>query len=45
MKGIGREPAFFINCPTEVYVYDQPDEFRLDPHDPSIPYRWERKDG
>jgi dTDP-4-dehydrorhamnose 3,5-epimerase len=45
MKGIGLEPAYFINCPTEVYHYDKPDEYRVDPHDPKIPYDWQRKDG
>jgi len=45
MKGIGPAPAFFINCPTEVYTYDRPDEYRVDPHDPSIPYDWKLKEG
>src|SRR5512136_521700 len=38
LKGIGAEPAYFINCPTELYNYEQPDEFRVDPYDPKIPY-------
>jgi dTDP-4-dehydrorhamnose 3,5-epimerase len=45
MKGVGVEPAYLINTPTEHYVYDQPDEFRVAPDDPSIPYDWSRKDG
>ena len=45
MKGIGTEPAYLVNTPTEHYVYDQPDEFRVPAHDPSIPYDWSRKDG
>jgi dTDP-4-dehydrorhamnose 3,5-epimerase len=45
MKGIGTEPAMLVNTPTEPYRYDQPDEFRVDPHQNDIPYRWERKDG
>ena len=45
MKGVGVEPAYLINIPTEHYVYDEPDEFRVDPHSPDIPYRWDRKDG
>jgi len=45
MKGIGMEPAFLVNCPTETYKYDNPDEFRVPPHDNSIPYNWARKDG
>lgn len=45
MKGIGTEPALFINVPTELYDYDDPDEFRVDPHSGEIPYNWSRKDG
>jgi len=37
--------AICINIPTEPYDYQEPDEFREDPHSPNIPYRWERKDG
>jgi dTDP-4-dehydrorhamnose 3,5-epimerase-like enzyme len=25
--------------------YQQPDEYRLDPHDNHIPYKWARRDG
>ena len=45
MKGIGTEPAYMINIPTEHYVYDQPDEFRVDPFSPDVPYDWEAKHG
>jgi dTDP-4-dehydrorhamnose 3,5-epimerase len=45
MKGIGTEPAMLVNVPTEMYKYDQPDEFRIDPHTNDIPYNWDRKDG
>lgn len=45
MKGIGTEPAMLVNCPTEPYRYDQPDEYRVDPHQNDIPYDWTRKDG
>ena len=45
MKGIGTEPAFMINIPTEVYNYDSPDEYRIPPHGSEIPYDWSRKDG
>jgi dTDP-4-dehydrorhamnose 3,5-epimerase len=45
MKGIGLEPAYLVNCPTEPYKYNEPDEFRTDPHDNDIPYDWTRKDG
>lgn len=45
MKAIGTEPGMVINCPTEVYRYDEPDEHRIDPHSGEIPYDWSRKDG
>lgn len=44
-KGISSEEALILNCPTEVYHYDQPDEYRIDPHQNDIPYDWTRKDG
>jgi dTDP-4-dehydrorhamnose 3,5-epimerase len=45
IKGIGVEPAYLINVPTEPYNYKTPDEFRIAPDDKSIPYDWGRKDG
>jgi dTDP-4-dehydrorhamnose 3,5-epimerase len=45
MKGMGTEPGYLINLPTEVYNYKNPDEYRVDPHDNDIPYDWARKDG
>jgi dTDP-4-dehydrorhamnose 3,5-epimerase len=45
MKGIGTEPAMLVNVPTEMYKYDQPDEYRMDPHTKDIPYDWDRNDG
>jgi dTDP-4-dehydrorhamnose 3,5-epimerase len=45
VKGIGVEPALIINCPTEPYNYESPDEYRVDPYDPSIPYDWRLKEG
>ena len=44
-KCISVEEALVINCPTDVYCYQTPDEYRVDPHDPSIPYKWSREDG
>lgn len=45
MKGTGTEEGILINCPTEPYNSDTPDEFRVDPHSNDIPYDWNRKDG
>jgi dTDP-4-dehydrorhamnose 3,5-epimerase len=45
MKAIGTEPGMLVNCPTEVYRYENPDEHRIDPHEGGIPYDWSRKDG
>jgi len=44
-KCVSDYEAIVINCPTEVYNYEEPDEFRVDPHDANIPYDWARKDG
>ena len=44
-KCISESEALVVNIPTEVYNYDQPDEFRVHPHDNDIPYDWERKEG
>ncbi len=43
-KGIGDSLALVVNAPTEPYDYDDPDEFRLDPHG-TLPYDWSRRDG
>lgn len=45
VKAIGTEPGYLINCPTELYNYEQPDEYRIPPHSGEIPYDWSRKDG
>jgi len=42
-KGIGTDEAIVINCPTEVYNYETPDEFRVDPFSPEVPYDWSLK--
>lgn len=44
-KCISDQEALVVNIPTEKYRYDQPDEYRVDPHDHEIPYDWERQDG
>ena len=42
---VGNEMAMIINFPTELYNYEEPDEYRLPYNDPSIPYTWEVKMG
>jgi dTDP-4-dehydrorhamnose 3,5-epimerase len=44
-KCISETESIVINCPTEVYNYNEPDEFRVDPYSDKIPYDWRRKDG
>jgi dTDP-4-dehydrorhamnose 3,5-epimerase len=44
MKGVGTETAMIINIPTHTYVYGDPDEYRVDPHDKDIPYDWAQRD-
>jgi dTDP-4-dehydrorhamnose 3,5-epimerase len=43
-KCISQETALVVNIPTEPYRYDDPDEYRLEPHG-TLPYDWTRKDG
>lgn len=44
-KCISEAEAVVINTPTEVYNYNDPDEFRLPAHGGEISYDWEKKDG
>lgn len=44
-KCVGGGEAIVVNTVTEPYDYDDPDEFRIDPHVNDIPYDWDRKDG
>jgi len=44
-KGISPELTLIVNVPTELYNYDEPDEYRLPAHTDKIPYDWGRKDG
>ena len=44
-KCVSEHEALVVNTVTEVYDHARPDEFRLDAHDPHIPYDWARKDG
>ena len=44
-KCISETEALVVNTPTEVYNYEQPDEFRVHPHDNDIPYDWSLKEG
>jgi len=44
-KCISNDEALVVNVPSEPYNYQEPDEFRVPPHDSEIPYQWDRKDG
>jgi len=44
-KCIGEGEAICVNIPTEPYNYENPDEYRVEPHGGEIPYNWQRKDG
>lgn len=43
-KGISEQEAIMLNCPTEPYNRQNPDEYRLPAHTKKIPYDWTRKD-
>jgi dTDP-4-dehydrorhamnose 3,5-epimerase len=42
---VSKKEAYIVNVASETYNYKQPDEYRLDAHDQTIPYDWTRKDG
>ena len=42
-KGVGTQEAVVINVPTYPYDHQQPDEYRMDPLSPEIPYDWNLK--
>lgn len=42
---VGQTEAYIVNIASEVYDYEEPDEYRIDPHENDIPYDWTRKDG
>ncbi|NOS99847.1 MAG: dTDP-4-dehydrorhamnose 3,5-epimerase family protein [Phycisphaerales bacterium] len=44
-KCISEGETIVLNMPTELFNYDQPDEHRIAPDDPGIPYDWARHDG
>ncbi len=44
-KAVGPQEAMIINLVTEPYDYQDPDEFRIEPHGSEIPYDWALKDG
>ena len=43
-KCVSQEEAIALNCPSEVYDYNKPDEYRIAPHTGEIPYDWGGKD-
>ena len=42
-KGVGVEEAIVVNCPTELYDYKEPDEFRVEAFNKEVPYDWDIK--
>jgi dTDP-4-dehydrorhamnose 3,5-epimerase len=44
-KCISDKEALVLNLPSERYIYDEPDEYRIHPHENDIPYDWSKKDG
>ena len=43
-KCISTDMSLVVNIPTEPYHYEQPDEYRVEPHG-TLSYDWTRKDG
>jgi dTDP-4-dehydrorhamnose 3,5-epimerase len=44
-KCVSETESVVVNCPTELYDYKNPDEFRLPYDSEEIPYDWELKHG
>ena len=44
-KAIGTQEAIIVNTITMPYNHENPDEYRVHPHDNNIPYDWAGKDG
>ena len=44
-KCVSEAEALVVNCPTEVYDYENPDEFRLPFDSDEIPYDWSLQHG
>jgi dTDP-4-dehydrorhamnose 3,5-epimerase len=44
-KCVSEYEAYVVNTPTELYYYDEPDEYRLPFDAKEIPYDWELKMG
>lgn len=43
-KNIGEKESVVLNLPTEPYNYEDPDSYRVDPHNGGIPYSWAPRD-
>jgi dTDP-4-dehydrorhamnose 3,5-epimerase len=44
-KNIGDSESIIVNITTHPYNYQEPDEYRVAPHENHIPYQWSRQDG
>jgi len=44
-KCVSDHEVIIVNCPTESYNHESPDEYRIHPFDNDIPYHWQRKEG
>lgn len=44
-KAVGGTETMLLNCPTEPYNYQTPDEYREDPFSDRVPYDWGLKHG
>ena len=44
-SAVGITTAIAVNCCTHSYKHEDPDEYRIHPHDNDIPYDWATNDG
>ncbi|RJX29140.1 MAG: dTDP-4-dehydrorhamnose 3,5-epimerase, partial [Dethiobacter sp.] len=40
-KALGSREALLLNCPSEPYNHENPDEYRVPPDSGNIPYSWQ----
>jgi len=45
IKGVHEPHSLVVNVPNQLYNYEKPDEYRVDPHTNDVPYDWARQDG
>ena len=43
VQNLGSSDALFVNCPSSLYRYEDPDHWRVDAECPDIPFSWSKE--